>query len=68
MARVIAIKDEYLTNSDEATLQAVIETLCKAFLLIDLGDYRIEVNEQDYNAVSRVLDECRRDAELNAAQ
>jgi hypothetical protein len=68
MARVISIRDEYLANSDEATLKAVLETLCKAFLLIELGDYRIEVHEQDYIAVSRVLDECRRDVELNAAQ
>ncbi len=66
MAREISIKDEYLTNSDETTLQAVLNSLSREFLLIPLGDYRIEVNELDYEAVSRALGEFQRDIELNS--
>jgi len=43
------------------------ERLHEAFMLIDLGDYRIEVHEQDYAAVLQLLDECRHDVALNAA-
>ena len=66
MAREISIKDEYLANSDETTLQAVLNSLSKEFLLIPLGDYRIEVNELDYEAVLRALGEFQRDIELNS--
>jgi hypothetical protein len=65
MARQIAIREEYLATSDEATLQAVQNALCKEFLLIPLDDYRVEVNEIDYAAVVRALDEFKRDVELN---
>jgi ribonuclease HI len=66
MAREISIKTAYFANSDEATLKAVISALSKEFLLIPLGDYRIEVNEMDYQAVVRALDEFKRDIELNS--
>jgi hypothetical protein len=66
MAREIAIREEYLASSDEATLKAVLSALSREFLLIPLGDYRIEVNEMDYLAVTRALVELKRDIELNS--
>ena len=59
MAREIALKDEYFSNSDEATLKAVITALSKKFLLIPLDDYRIEINEMDYPAVIQALDDLK---------
>lgn len=67
MARIISVRDEYLAGSSEATLKTVAERLHEAFMLIDLGDHRIEVHEQDYAAVLQLLDECRHDVALNAA-
>jgi len=63
MAREIAIRGEYLPHSDESTLQAVITTLSRKFLLILLADYRIQVNELDYDAVHQALNEIKRDIE-----
>lgn len=65
MAREIAIRGEYLPHSDESTLQAVITTLSRKFLLILLADYRIRVNELDYDAVHQALNEIKRDIECN---
>ena len=65
MARQIAIREEYLKQCDEATLQAVLKMLSKEFLLLPLDDYCIEVAEQDYAAVSNVLEGLRREVELN---
>ena len=67
MARVISVRDEYLAGSNEVTLKSVLERLHEAFMLIDLGDYRIEVHEQDYAAVCQLLEACRRDTAFNAA-
>ena len=67
MARVISVRDEYLEGSNEGVLKAVIDKLCEAFMLIELGDYRIEVHEQDYVAVCHLLNACRRDVAFNAA-
>jgi ribonuclease HI len=66
MAREISIREEYLADSDEATLQAVLKALSREFLLIPLDDYRIEVNEMDYEAVSQALNDFKRDYELNS--
>jgi hypothetical protein len=65
MAREIAIREEYFSASDEATLRAVVNALRGEFLLIELDEYRIEVNEMDYPAVCQALDELKRNVELN---
>jgi hypothetical protein len=65
MAREISIREEYLANSDEATLEAVVKALSQEFLLIPLEDYRIEVNELDYDAVHQALYRIKRDIERN---
>jgi hypothetical protein len=66
MAREISIREEYLVTSDEVTLQAVLRALSKQFFLIPLDDYRIEVHEMDYPAVTRALDKIKRDIELKS--
>ena len=66
MAREIALKEEFLDNCDASTLETVIKALSREFLLIPLEDYRIEVNDLDYEAVCQALNAFKRDIELNS--
>jgi hypothetical protein len=63
MARVIAIREEFLASCDEATLQVLVSALSRQFLLIPLDDYCIEVSEMDYAAVRSALAAFKRDYE-----
>lgn len=66
MARIISIKEALASQSDEATLRAVINALAQEYLFIEQPDYCIEVNTLDYDAVTQSIAEIKRDIELNA--
>lgn len=55
MAREISIREEFLAGCDEQTLQAAVESLSREFLLIPLGEGRIEIHDSDYEAVAATL-------------
>ena len=61
MARLIALREEYLGDCDDATLQTVTQALRQEFLFISLDHDRIEVDEQDYAAIDEALQVFKRD-------
>lgn len=65
MAKEIALKAEYFANSDDATLEVVLNLLRQQFLLMQFDDYCIEVHDHDYPAVVSTLQSLKHEIELN---
>lgn len=64
MAREISIREEFLAGCDEQTLQSVVDSLSRDFLLISSQDGRVEVHDGDYEAVTSTLNALRHELGL----